>query len=92
MKKSFIILLSLALLLQYKLWGGQGNFFEVRELYQKLEEKRLANQALRLRNLQLFAEVESLKKGTEAIEELAREELGMIGRGETFYQIISKPK
>jgi len=36
----------------------------------------------------LYAEVLDLRKGQEAVEERAREELGMIKEGETFIQVI----
>lgn len=48
------------------------------------------NQGLRNRNQQMFAEIGDLKKGSEAIEERARHELGMIKKGETFYRIIDE--
>jgi cell division protein FtsB len=38
----------------------------------------------------LAAEVSDLKQGTEAIEERARYELGMIREGEVFFQITEK--
>ena len=47
---------------------------------------------LQERNNSLDAEVTDLKKGLQAIEERARSELGMIGKDEVFYQIISKPE
>jgi len=34
--------------------------------------------------------VSDLKKGLDAIEERARSELGMVGKDETFYQIIEQ--
>ena len=40
------------------------------------------------RNKQIIAEVADLKAGMAAIEERARSELGMIGRNETFYQVV----
>ncbi len=40
------------------------------------------------RNQQMVAEVADLKAGMAAIEERARSELGMIGRNETFYQVV----
>ncbi|MGH8179800.1 MAG: septum formation initiator family protein, partial [Steroidobacteraceae bacterium] len=36
----------------------------------------------------LEAEVQDLKSGTAAIDELARSDLGMIGPNETFYQVV----
>ena len=45
-------------------------------------------QQLRDRNAALDAEVVNLKQGLEAAEERARTDLGMIGRKETFYQVV----
>ncbi len=85
------LLVVLLVLLQYKLWVGDGSFAEVWDLYQQVETQREANQQLRERNQALEAEVQDLKQGLGAIEERAREELGMIKKGETFYQIIEEP-
>jgi cell division protein FtsB len=83
----FVLLLSL----QYRLWVGDGSLAEVWDLYQQVETQRDENQRLLERNQALEAEVQDLKQGLEAIEERAREELGMIKEGETFYQIIEPP-
>ncbi len=85
------LLVVLLVLLQYKLWVGDGSFAEVWDLYQQVEMQRDENQQLRERNQALEAEVQDLKQGLGAIEERAREELGMIKEGETFYQIIEEP-
>jgi len=85
------LLVVLLVLLQYKLWVGDGSFAEVWDLYQQVEMQREENQQLRERNHALEAEVQDLKQGLGAIEERAREELGMIKEGETFYQIIEEP-
>jgi len=85
------LLVVLLVLLQYKLWVGDGSFAEVWDLYQQVETQREENQQLRERNQALDAEVQDLKQGLEAIEERAREELGMVKEGETFYQIIEEP-
>jgi len=85
------LLVVLLVLLQYKLWVGDGSFAEVWDLYQQVETQRENNQQLRERNQALEAEVQDLKQGLEAIEERAREELGMVKKGETFYQIIEEP-
>ena len=85
------LLVVLLVLLQYKLWVGDGSFAEVWDLYQQVETQREENQQLRERNRTLEAEVQDLKQGLGAIEERAREELGMVKEGETFYQIIEEP-
>ncbi|HWT15817.1 MAG TPA: cell division protein FtsB [Patescibacteria group bacterium] len=74
--------------LQAKLWLGQGGRPEVRHLRERVAAQERENAELRKRNDALAAEVEDLKSGTEAIEERARSELGMIKPGEVFYQVI----
>ncbi len=90
MKVLIAILIFLLLILQYKLWFGDGNMRELWQLQSRIEEQKTENQKLRDRNLALEAEVKDLKQGLEAIEERARNELGMIKKDETFYQIIEK--
>lgn len=85
------LLAFLLLWLQYRLWVGDGSLAEVWDLYSQVEWQREENRQLRERNQALEAEVQDLKKGLGAIEERAREELGMIKEGEDFYQIIEPP-
>jgi cell division protein FtsB len=85
------LLVILLVLLQYRLWVGDGSLAEVWRLYQQVEAQRAENQRLLERNQALEAEVKDLKQGLDAIEERAREELGMIKKGESFYQIIDEP-
>ncbi len=82
------VLAVLLLLLQYKLWVGDGSLAEVWQLKQAIKLQQDENQSLQERNLALEAEVRDLKTGLAAIEERARNELGMIGESETFYQVI----
>lgn len=81
-------LIALLIGLQGKLWFGQGGRPEVRHLQERVATQRRENAELRRRNDALAAEVEDLKSGTEAIEERARSELGMIKPGEVFYQVV----
>ena len=90
MKALIVILIVLLLLLQFKLWFGDGNMREVWQLENTIEEQKVENQKLRDRNVALEAEVKDLKQGLEAIEERARNELGMIKKDETFFQIIEE--
>jgi cell division protein FtsB len=83
-----IILVIILLLLQYPLWLGKGSWMTVWDLNRQLEKQQADNQQTKTRNALLDAEVRDLKQGTEAIEERARSELGMIKQGETFFQIL----
>lgn len=85
------ILLLLALLLaalQYRLWFGQGNWRQVEQLRQQVAEQKRENERLLKRNQALAAEVKDLKSGVDAVEERARNEMGMIKPGETFYRVV----
>jgi len=88
MKKLVAVLLLLLAYLGYKLLFGEGSVQDVWELHQQVEFQRAENAELRERNAALEAEVLDLKQGLEAIEEHAREDLGMVKEGETFYQWV----
>jgi len=53
-----------------------------------LQTQALQNANLAQRNALLKADINDLKIGLEAIEERARNELGLIKKGETFYRIL----
>ena len=84
------ILIVLLGLLQYKLWVGDGSLSELWYRKQKISAQEMNNTALRQRNQQLEAEVRDLKEGLDAAEERAREELGMVKRGEVFYLVVEE--
>ena len=88
MKKLLLLLLLLLVYLQYRLWFGAGSLQEVQELHRAVEQQREENLQLRERNDALDAEVRDLQQGLDAIEEHAREDLGMVKEGETFYQVV----
>ncbi len=88
MKTIVAALAVLFVLLQYKLWFGEGSMMEVWRLDRAIATQTAENAQLRERNQALAAEVSDLKQGVEAIEERARRELGMIKKGETFYQVV----
>ena len=83
-----LILIFLLLLLQYPLWFGKGGWLKVSDFDRQVEEQKYINQKIQTRNAVLDAEVRDLKQGTEAIEERARSELGMVKRNEVFFQIV----
>lgn len=78
----------LLVLLQYRIWLGDGGMREVARLRSEIGAQQAENAKLRERNRTLAAEVQDLKKGTTAIEERARTDLGMVGQGETFFQVV----
>ncbi|HEU5399229.1 MAG TPA: cell division protein FtsB [Gammaproteobacteria bacterium] len=86
-----LILLLLLALLQYQLWFGVGSVPDAMRLKSLADAQAAENAALVKRNATLEAEVADLKQGTAAIEERARTELGMVKKGETFYQIVQAP-
>jgi cell division protein FtsB len=83
-----LLLLILLLALEVKLWTGDWSMREVWRLRQRVSEQRQENQKLKQRNEALSAEVQDLKNGSEAVEERARSELGLVKPDETFYQIV----
>lgn len=83
-----IVLLVMFLALQYRLWIGPGSWAQIASLQRDIEQQQQHNDRLVTRNRMLEGEVLSLRSGLEAIEEHARNDLGMIKRGETFYLVI----
>jgi cell division protein FtsB len=83
---TFGLLLLLALV-QAELWAGKGGRSYVVHLQSQLQTQQDANQAARLRNQRLAAEVNDLKEGLEMVEEKARSELGMVKPDEILVQI-----
>lgn len=83
-----LVLFILILLIQYPLWMGKGGWFNMLELQDQVQRLEFNNQALAARNNALEAEVQDLKTGKSAIEELARNELDMIKSDEVFVQIL----
>ena len=88
MRVLLAILLLILILLQLKMWFGEGGFSDVRRLEQRVEEQANENEALAQRNRELRAEVEDLRQGLGAVEERARSELGLIKENEEFYQVV----
>ena len=82
------ILVALIVLIQYPLWLGKGGWLTAWRLENKLDTEKAKNAKLEVRNAALAAEVRDLKQGTEAIEERARSEMGMVRADEVFFQFV----
>jgi len=81
-------LTALLILLQYPLWFGSGGVLTLLQLGREVAVQKEENLRLAERNQILAADVVNLKNANDAIEERARAELGMIRKGETFFQVV----
>ena len=84
----FLLLGIVLLFLQSKLWLGSTGWSQADKLEDKVHSQAATNTHLQQRNDALAAEVEDLKSGEAAAEERARNELGMVKPGETFYRVV----
>jgi len=84
------ILVALIVVIQYPLWLGKGGWMRVWDVDRQVEAQGAKNERLEIRNSALAAEVKDLKQGSDAIEERARYELGMVKNDEVFFQVPGK--
>jgi cell division protein FtsB len=85
-----IALVLLFALLQYTLWIGKNGIADYRKVSDEIAIQDKTNADLKARNAQMYAEIDDLRQGLDAIEERARNELGMVKDGETFYRIVGE--
>lgn len=88
MKIIIAIIILLIIHFQYRIWLGDGSIAEIEAYQQRLDDLKKQVEEKRQRNEALYAEVLDLRKGQEAIEERARDELGMIKEDETFFHVL----
>ncbi len=91
MKLNRIIVAILVLMtvgLQARLWIGEGSLAHVSGLRIEVNKQISENNQKKWRNEILKAEIVDLRDGLEAIEAKARNELGLIKEGETFFLLL----
>ena len=88
MKLLWTIMVVVILLLQVRLWVGEGSLAQVWALEQSIAEQREENAELATRNERLYAEVRNLRNEQGAVEERARMNLGLIRDDETFFLVV----
>ena len=76
--------------MQANLWIGQGSIAELVTLHRQIDHLNGSNTELRARNQRLEVEVAEFKNGLDSVDEMAREELGMVKDGETFYVVVKR--
>jgi cell division protein FtsB len=91
MRWLLLTLLVLLGVLQYRLWIAEGSVAEQHRLQLQIEEQTRINGELQARNAVLEREVMELQTGKKGVEQRAREQLGLVRQGETFYQVIESP-
>ncbi|MDP3589387.1 MAG: septum formation initiator family protein [Methylobacter sp.] len=88
MKIIVAIIILLIIHFQYRIWIGDGSVAQIDAYQQRLDLLKKQAEEKRQRNEALYAEVLDLRKGQEAIEERARDELGMIKEDEMFFHVL----
>ena len=83
-----LALLVVLLTLQYRLWFGKNSLPDYWRMQQDVARQVEANQRLQQRNQVLAADIADLRAGKVALEERARNELGLIKQHETFFRIV----
>ena len=88
MKPFTIALVALFALLQYQIWFGEGNVYELRKLKKSIVTQKQSQEEAELRNKALLAQIQALKTDKEEIEQRARVEHNMVKSDERFYQVV----
>lgn len=88
MRLFILSLLALLVIFQYDFWFGKNGYFDYQNANAEIVQRKQENEKLSQRNQSIFAEIQDLKNGIEAIEERARMEHEMIKQDEIFYRIV----
>lgn len=88
MRAAIAVTVVLLLALQWTLWFGERGWSGVEQREAELERLEEREGRLAERNQRLRAELLDLRSGDEALEERARQELGMVKADEIFIRIV----
>ena len=91
MKFITILLVLLLLIMQVNIWLTKDGYSRIVEIKGLMQDQQKENDEMSSRNSRLKEEIKDLKDGYAAIEEKAREDIGMIKEGEEFY-LITEPR
>lgn len=87
-----IFLVGVVISLQYQLWLGKNSMMSLAQLKKSVGLEEQVNAQLKQRNDKILADIDDLQNGMAAVEELARSQLGMIKKNESFFLITPKLK
>ena len=88
MGKLTLLLLAILVWLQYSLWFGKNGIHDYTRVNNDVAAQQATNPKLQARNDPLFAEIDELNGGQDALEEPAGDELSMTRPGGTFYRLV----
>jgi len=88
MKVFTCILLVLLVSLQQRLWFGKNSWPDYLQLKEEIVTQTVENKKLISKNELQYKEIKDLKSGLDAVEERARNQLGLIKEGESFYRFV----
>ena len=91
MKFIALLLVLLLVMMQVNIWLTKDGYSRIAEIKELIQDQQKENNEMVSRNSQLKEEIKDLKDGYSAIEEKAREDIGMIKEGEEFY-LLTKPR
>ena len=91
MKYLMTVMFVLLALVLASLWTGHGSYPAKWQLEKEIAELDKQNEHQEELNRQIRAELEDAQSGSDAVEERARSELGMIRSQETFFEVILEP-
>lgn len=87
--RSLAIALTLLLVfVQYKLWFAADGIAQTIDLNHSIASEMKTDQQFEKINEQLSQQITLLKSNKQGVSDLARQQLGMIKPGETYYQFV----
>lgn len=84
----FIVFFLSLVLIQYKIWFNPQGLSETLELKKFIHKQETINAQEQQKNVNLKKSIDKFKQNNSDVEDRARNDLGMIKQGETFYQVI----
>lgn len=85
-----IALLLLILVLQYRYWFAENGYADKKRLEKEIAALQQEVKVQKATNDKLRARVDDLKSGNDAIEDLARQDLGLVKPGETYIIVVDE--
>ena len=88
MKKIYIALFLLVLILQARLLSSDGGLGELFALQEQLKTLESSLEEQRLQNAKLAQQVKALQNDHASLETIARQKLGMVKKEEVFIKVV----